>query len=58
MGEACAGPVPVSDPDDSPSGRGVTPVRATSGGAPVPWFEALALSPLLSHELPEAELML
>lgn len=27
-------------------------------GAPVPWFEALALSPLLSHELPEAELML
>lgn len=57
MGEACAGPVPVSDPDDSPSGGGGTP-SGRPQGSPVPWSEALALSPLLSHELPEAELML
>lgn len=36
---------------------GVDPRQGDLRGAPVPWSEASALSPLLNHELLEAELI-
>lgn len=54
--EACAGSVPVSGPDSSPSG-GCGPPSERPRGDPVPWSEASALSPLLNHELLKADLI-